>query len=518
MNLNEVVKHTLMNLSKEKKIATPDEYRKEFCKEAKRQGVLIKECEENLNRYTDKLPKELQKSIYNKNIHTQNDLIFFLIGELNRVKLQENRDFLDNLTTLIMYILKAISMLHNKEASSLAKQTFTTLSDAKAQDLISLKFKWKNFCDSYDSKFLQSLTKELATVDIHSIRDIVEKSSKLLDNIKLKYEKEKILQDYRNFSSLIIKSTVPAITSNLNTSILTLNKQLKHDPSLITTMNTQNEIKRLIKEGKELDRAEFIDANKKSQDILLNLMQLSNEGNFKKRISDVKGMLGGIDSNNVDIKKMELMNIIVSLEQGMNGFSDMIDDKQEDINALENKIKELEFKVNKLESEKEKFQSNFAGKVFEISTVKKLESSYKENSVNYIIILVRVDNHSQILNSYGQKTWTAIIHTLKKIIQKGIDKESCNQMDNRTFLAFINDKKLNEAIEFAKHIREAFYNSKFVIKGKEIEASVSIALASRNEDEQFEFAIKKAMDRLNIAKKHQNIVIHRENMAEYLNI
>ncbi len=518
MSLGEIVKQTLINLTKNGKSATPDLYKKEFCIEASKLGIHIEECEKGLSRFINRLSPKIQKNIYKNNIKTMDEFITFLIAEFNRIKLKENRGFLDELMLLTKYILKSISLLHNKEAFHLVQSSFNRLNNPSSNDLMVLKEKWKFFAENYDNNFLNGL-KIISKIDKSDLKksllEVIKKIEKLQKNCK----KDKILQDYKNLSSLIITSTVPSITSELNILIMNLNKKLKQSPELIVSNTTQEEIKKVINRRKELDRDEFISANKKAQDVLMNLLQLSNENNFKQRVMDVKDIIQDTNNSNFDIKKMEMLTLVASLERGMGEFNDIIETKKENISILEDKVKELETKMIKLESEKDKFQNDFLNKAFEIGGVGALEKRYKENLKPYSISIIRIDNYSNIVNSYSKKTWDAIFQTFKRIITKDIkDGDILNAMDVRTFLLFLNGENLDDGLKFCEQIKESITHSKFVYKDKQITATVSMGIASRNEDSDFELAMKKAMDRLNIAKKRQNIIVSNYNMASLLNI
>lgn len=518
MSLGEIVKKTILNLSKSGKSATPDLYKKEFCLEASRQGIHIEECEKGLSRFINRLSPKIQKDIYKKNIKTTDEFITFLIAEFNRMKLKENKDFLDELMLLTKYILKSISLLHNKEAFSLAQNSFNRLANATSNDITVLREKWKFFSENYDNNFLNRLN-IIAEVDKSNLKKTLLETINKIEKLQADCQKDKILQDYRNLSSLIITSTVPSITSELNNSIINLDKKLKQTPELIVSSATQEEIKIVINRRKELDRTEFINANKKAQDVLMNLLQLSNENNFKQRILDVKDIIKETNNDNFDIKKMEMLGLVASLERGMEQFNNIIETKQEDIDLLENKVKELEGKLIKLENEKDKFQNDFVNKAFEIGGVGALEKRYKEHLKPYTIAIIRIDNYSNIVNSYSKKTWDAIFQTFRRIINKDIkDGDIINAMDVRTLLLFLNGEELSDGLKFCEHIKEAITHSKFVYKDKQITATVSMGVASRDEDSDFELAMKKAMDRLNIAKKRQNIIVSKYNIASLLNI
>eukprot|EP01029_Cantina_marsupialis_P009068 TRINITY_DN212584_c0_g1_i3.p1 TRINITY_DN212584_c0_g1~~TRINITY_DN212584_c0_g1_i3.p1 ORF type:complete len:420 (-),score=82.98 TRINITY_DN212584_c0_g1_i3:77-1336(-) len=90
--VQKVVKETLINLHEKGLVATPNEYRKEFCKLSKVYDLTIEECDLFKN-LVDKLSKEEQVEIENNDINTVEDLIHVL---LNRV----SKDNIDSLAKL----------------------------------------------------------------------------------------------------------------------------------------------------------------------------------------------------------------------------------------------------------------------------------------------------------------------------------------------------------------------------------------------------------------------------------
>lgn len=90
--VQQVVKETILNLHKKGIPATPSEYQKEFCKVSKIYDFSVQECEV-FKKFVEKLSKNEQIEIKNKEIATFEDLIPIL---LNRVS-KENLDSLAKL-------------------------------------------------------------------------------------------------------------------------------------------------------------------------------------------------------------------------------------------------------------------------------------------------------------------------------------------------------------------------------------------------------------------------------------
>lgn len=96
--VQKVIKETIVNLHKKGIVATPNEYKKEFCKISKEYNLTVQECE-LFKELVEKLSREEQIEIKRNNINSFEDLIPLL---LNRV----SKDSIDNLAELFQQSIK----------------------------------------------------------------------------------------------------------------------------------------------------------------------------------------------------------------------------------------------------------------------------------------------------------------------------------------------------------------------------------------------------------------------------
>ncbi|RXJ69316.1 GGDEF domain-containing protein [Halarcobacter ebronensis] len=87
--VQKVVKETLLNLHKKGVLATPNEYRKEFCKVSKKFSLTVDECE-LFKELVEKLSKNEQLNIDEKEINSFEDIIPILLNRVSK----------DNINTL----------------------------------------------------------------------------------------------------------------------------------------------------------------------------------------------------------------------------------------------------------------------------------------------------------------------------------------------------------------------------------------------------------------------------------
>ncbi len=95
--LHDIVKDTLLNLRKKSLSATPNEYRKEFCRVAQFYNFEVKECEQ-FKDLVSKLSKSEQQEVKAKNITTLEDVIPLLLNRISK----------DNSRTLVELFQKSI--------------------------------------------------------------------------------------------------------------------------------------------------------------------------------------------------------------------------------------------------------------------------------------------------------------------------------------------------------------------------------------------------------------------------
>lgn len=81
-DINKIVKQTLTNIHQNRKIATPNEYHKEFCKVAVSYELNVKECQQ-FKTLVEKLSKKEQIEIKKRNISTIEDMIPLLLERVS---------------------------------------------------------------------------------------------------------------------------------------------------------------------------------------------------------------------------------------------------------------------------------------------------------------------------------------------------------------------------------------------------------------------------------------------------
>ena len=158
MTVNEIIKKAIERLKKEGKQLTPDYYASAFCEEAKRAGILVEDCNQ-VDKFTHTLDAKMQAEIKQYRIRTTAELVRFLISKINRMQPTKCAEHLAAQTALNKRILQAVEVLHNQEATNLAKKTEIIISEqTPPEQLDHMRQSWVNFLTLYDNTFLQRLS------------------------------------------------------------------------------------------------------------------------------------------------------------------------------------------------------------------------------------------------------------------------------------------------------------------------------------------------------------------------
>jgi len=241
MTIQSIIKKAIKRLELEGKLLTPDFYAEAFCKEATKAGMKVEDCH-HLDKFTQTLHKDFQKDLKQYRIKTMSEFVRFLISKLNRTNSSHCAELLEAQTLLSKRMLQVISVLHNREASELARKSLDLLNNgATASQLDQFRQLWVNFLTTYDDTFLETL-KTFGDVDNTDLAKTISNFN-LAAPAKGKPTDSKELQ---KISSLLVSSFVPSIASSVNEEIATISEKIKKNPALLESSGIENEIKSAI--------------------------------------------------------------------------------------------------------------------------------------------------------------------------------------------------------------------------------------------------------------------------------
>ena len=128
---------------------TPEACSKAFCREMKKEGFYHEECD-RLERFVARLDDGYQKLTKNYAPKNINELVQFLISQVNRLNPTEASEYLTAQYILILKILRVVKELRHKEIAKLASTTLDKLENTRNSELLfGLAREWDSMGANY---------------------------------------------------------------------------------------------------------------------------------------------------------------------------------------------------------------------------------------------------------------------------------------------------------------------------------------------------------------------------------
>lgn len=500
--VNEIIKETFEKLRAEHLTFTPDNYQKVFCEIAKKKGVLVEDCQK-VSKYIQKLDTKLGSEAKSKNITTIDELLVFFISRLNRVSENDAQQLISSLLLLSKRVLQAITLLHNKKATTLANASLDRLEnkhDIKSVELI--KDKWFDFVSTYDTEFLKKLDR-FGKVNKEDLE-------KMIHDITLLLNADQSSDIYKTIAPLVVATLTPSIASSMNDDLATISYELRNSPESLASVAMQKEIKEFIKKRIELDKAEvknristldkiLDEINKKIFD-LIDSSDISNEQvrGIKKDLTDIN-----FSKDSFESIQARLIHIATSLESETKSLSAKMNENQQTINKLHLKVKKLETALISAKQEsKEDFLTNVATKRALANELKRAEEAYSRYKIDYTLCFLDIDHFKVINDTYGHDAGDVILSSFGKILKKYIRQaDFVGRYGGEEFLAILPGVDLASGVHFAEKIRSIIENYKFIYKNERINVAISCGVAQRDKCSSAEDTLENADKMLYKAKE-----------------
>ncbi len=505
MTVNQIIKRAVERLKLEGKLLTPDAYAEAFCLESKKAGILVEDCN-HVDKYLSLLDKKVQSEIKQYRVKTTQELIRFIISKMNRMQPTQCAENFEALKMLSKRILQSIEVLHNAEASELAKNTLRIIENSQnSNDYEQLRQAWVNFLTIYDDTYLYKLSK-LGKVYSGDLK-------KTIDSLEIIGGRGSSAtpSDLAQISQLMIASFVPSIASSVNDSIANLSETLRNDPSLLSSKSMKDEIKDIIKLRIALDKSsvkEMVIALDTILDKLsLQLIDLIERSDISTgEIQAIKHELERFDTKKeTDFKSAhkKLFTIAVALEERTEILS-------KDLKVHNAKVGKLSSKVAHLEAELQKAQKasreDFLTKLYnkraldEYMNVK--EGEYNRYGRNYSVIMFDLDHFKLVNDNFGHEAGDAVLAGFAKILkQESRDVDIVGRFGGEEFLALLSDTDLEGALIFANKVNKHVEKTRFMYKGKRIDVRVSGGAAQRSNHTTMKAVVNSADEQLYSAKQ-----------------
>jgi len=506
MTIQTIISKAVKRLKLEGKLLTPDFYAEAFCKEAKKAGMQVEDCQ-HLQKFNQMLNKDFQKDLKNYNIKTMHEFVRFLISKLNRTNPTQCTDTLESQTLLCKRILQVVSVLHNKEAGDLAQKTLELLErGAQPEQLKQFRQYWVNFLTTYDDTFLQKL-KEYGDVDTQDLQ-------KSIENLHLVCASDPELGsvDLYKVSKLLVASFVPSIASSVNDTIANLSERIQNNPALLENASVENEIKSAISLRIALDK-ESVKEMVESIDSVLDRLSLrlidmiERSDNSNSEIQAIKKELEsyteGSGGTNFKIAHKKLFTIAIALEENTQLLSKDLKSHNSEVKILSNKVHALE---KELETVKQESKEDFLTKLYnkraldEFMQIK--EGEFKRYNRNFAIVMFDIDHFKKVNDTYGHEAGDAVLSAFAKILKiESRTVDVIGRFGGEEFLGLLSETDMKGGSVFAEKVRKHVEKTRFVYKGKRIKVTVSAGVSQRLDHVSLEAAINSADEYMYKAKQ-----------------
>ncbi|EQB39881.1 diguanylate cyclase [Sulfurimonas hongkongensis] len=506
MTVGTIIKKAIKRLDLEGKLLTPDFYADAFCKEAQKAGVQYEDCN-HVTKFTKTLNPEFQKELTQYRITTIAELARFLISRLNRTKPTICTELLDAQNTLIRRILQVVEVLHNAEASALAKEGIKLLnSNPSAMEYELYRQHWINFITTYDDSFLEKL-KLFASVD----RTNLKKTVQSIDLSKLHSQKDSQEKELKRVVSLLASSFVPSIASSVNEKIADLSKRLNDNPALIENSSIEDEIKSIIMLRIALDKNSVKEMIKSIDGVLdkLSLRLIEMIERSDDSTLEIQKIKKELESYNEDagtsfsLAHKKLFIIATALEENTQILSKDLKNQNGEIKILSEKINKLELELQEAKNaSKEDFLTKLFNKRALDEFLKIKEGEFERYGHNFSIVMFDLDHFKDVNDNFGHEAGDAILSAFAKILKKEARSvDIVGRFGGEEFIALLSETDTAGGVVFAQKIRKHVQDARFMYRGKRIEITVSAGVSERVKHTSLQNLINSADEYLYQAKK-----------------
>ncbi|MBU0721363.1 diguanylate cyclase [bacterium] len=506
MTIQGIISRAVKRLELEGKLLTPDFYAEAFCKEADKAGMNVQDCQ-HVGKLTKTLNKEFQKELTQYRIKTMAELSRFLISKINRTNPTQCTQTLEAQSIFLKRILQAIGVLHNKEASELAKKSIELLnSNPSVSQIEQFRQLWINFLTLYDDTFLNKL-KVLGDIDANDLKKTVE-------NLNLSVSSSEKLassMELSKISSLLISSLVPSIASSVNEQIASLSQKIRENPSLLDSVSVAEEIKAAISLRIALDKESVTEMIRSLDGVLdklslrlIDMIESSDSSTIE--IQKIKKELESYNTesiSNFKVAHKKLFTIAVALEENTQILSKDLKEHSNEVKMLSKKIELLEDELAKAKEEsKEDFLTKLYNKraLDEFLSIK--EAEFGRYGHNFSIVFFDIDHFKAVNDTFGHEAGDAVLSAFAQILKK-----ECRSVDvvgrfgGEEFMAILSETDTKGGVIFAEKVRQHVQKARFMYKGERIAVTVSSGVSERKKHASVQNVVNSADEYLYKAKK-----------------
>lgn len=498
MTLEAIINKTIAEIKKSGAQLSPSEYKRCFCKELKRVGLSHPDCEK-VSKLTERLNENYKKVIKNYVIKDEDELVWFMISQLNRLKPAENEALINYQTALLVKVLKSVLLLKNKEASQLAMTTLDKISNLRnVENLQVITRNWEDFLVNYSDSFVDAISKycmpRKTSLDL------------MFDDIKKCFDKLDI--NSVELTTIVAQALQPSISINFRNELEQFSLSLLADPSRLKLKKTQQEIKELISKRIAIDNSE-VKNRLKEIDRLVDLFSTKlvnvsrNTQASLNKIQNIRLFINqlGEHSDTFENVKSKLIKMVDALDIDLNTVKSSSDSISE-LQLLKSKVSLLEKQLETAKSEANIDRlTKLANRRGLEEYLIQIEEQFFKYANNYVIVFFEIDKFKDINDNYGLMASDTVLASFGLILKKhSKDGDFVGRWDGENFMAILNSADLIEGCRFAQSVCELVARTKFIYKDSRMAITISAGVACRNEENSLKSLMKLSDKRLGLAK------------------
>ncbi len=476
MRLEQIVARAIKSLKEEHKEITPEEFQKAFCREMKKEGLSHEECDK-LQKFIARLDEGYQKLLKSYNPKTIDELVQFLISQVNRLNPSEANEYLTAQYILVQKILKATKQLRHKDAARLASMTLDRMENTKNSDLLmNLSKEWDSLAANYKPNEFARL-EQFATIKSYFLDEVA-------GEIKLAFEKN--TQSSDDIAILLLEGLRPSFTKEMQKECELFGKNLLNDPAQISQKRVQNDIKSLVSKRIYLDNkalkgkiSEIDTIVTKCYSKISGVTDVSAQG--AQKVGSIKKLIEDSKEGDFEAVKVKLTALVAALDVDINEALSTLKSEHTQMESLKQKIKTLE---GELENAKEEAGVDFLTKLANRKVIdeemERYEELYLRFDDNYSVVFFDIDFFKKINDAYGHMAGDVVLASFAQILKKkSRDMDIVGRFGGEEFVTILPKTDIEGAKIYAETIRAAVEKTKFIYKETRIEVTVSCGCAER---------------------------------------
>ncbi|WP_457595881.1 GGDEF domain-containing protein [Hydrogenimonas sp.] len=503
MTIQDIIKKSLREIKERGLALTPDVYAEIFCRHAKRDNVIVEDCQK-LDKYLKRLSPELQKSLQARHVSSVDQLVQYLGSEASRGGGEKHGELIQAYVLLVKRLLQAVSMLHDKEAARLAEEDRQKIAPyLKKEEVDAIRERWTKFVMEYDDSFVKKLS-PYCDVSSDDFREIVDEVVACMKG------PAGAGGDFGIVAQLLTASLVPSIASGMDDEIATVSAQIRANPELLTSQAMVEDIRQMIKKRIELDKEAVTHRMSELDTIIEHINQAlirvidCGDTNYDA-ITKIQGELGNVDlkTDSFEVIHQKLLAIATSLENETRVLGEEMRRSKEEIAELRHKVRVLEEALRK---ERKRSGTDTLTKLPNRRAIDdfiaKQEAQYRRYGDDYSVVLFDIDHFKSVNDTYGHDAGDVVLASFGKMLRRySREVDFVGRWGGEEFLVVLPKTDRKGATRFAEKLREVVAKSKFMYKGTRIPITVSGGVADRRSNTGVEQMLKRADENLYRAKQ-----------------